>query len=375
MAMPNTIEPISDELSFFHHFSSMKDPRIDRQKEYSLNEILFLVFSASVCGITDFVHVEDFGSSRLEWHRKFFPYKKGIPSHDTLGRVMSMVCPDAFKECFVSWTTALQKQLKEIIAIDGKCLRHSYDNANGKAAIYMVSAWACEQKLVLGQEKVADKSNEITAIPELLHLLDVSGAIVTIDAMGCQKDIAALIIKKKADFVLSLKGNQGSLHEDITLFFEEQSRSDYKDAGPDYYEEVDKDHGRIETRKCWVIDEIDWLTQHHQWKGLRSIAKVESTREIDGELSTEIRYFITSLPKDAKLILHAIRSHWGIENSLHWVLDVQFKEDYSRVRTKHATQNMAIVRHMAMNIINQFKAKNKNMSVKRVQCKRPNIRI
>ena len=282
-----------------------------------------------------------------------------------LGIFFAAINPEEFKECFVRWTESLQTQIKDIVAIDGKCLRRSYDKANDKPAIHMVSAWARGQHLVLGQEKVADKSNEITAIPKLLELLDVSGAIVTIDAMGCQKNIAEQIIKKNADYVLALKGNQGELHEDVKLLFKEQRSCNFSDIQPDVYESTDADHGRIEERCYFITEDIDWLKTKHAWPGLRSIGFVEATREVNNQVSTETRYYISSLAPDAQQFAEAVRGHWGIENSLHWILDVNFKDDICRIRKDNAPQNFAIIKHMAYNLIQKERSTKKSMNSKR----------
>ena len=331
-------------LSFFNVFSKLEDPRIDRKKLYPLEEILFTTLCAVICGAESWYDIEDFGEARINFLKKFFSYTNGIPSHDTIGRFFSLLNPETFKKCFIEWVKNFQKELPELIAIDGKTLRRSFDKATDKKAIHMISAFASNSRLVLGQKKVEAKTNEITAIPEMLDLLFIKNSTITIDAMRCQKEIAEKIISKGANYILALKGNQGDLHENIGTYF--------TDTTPfDYYKEIDKGHGRIEIRECWATSEIDWLDSKNNWSGLCSIIKIKSTRIEKDKESQEIRYYISSLPAQAQKLLLAIRSHWGIENSLHWVLDVTFREDESRIRKKNAPENMAIVRHIVCNLL------------------------
>lgn len=355
----------SKTVDFLSHMSQMEDPRIERKKLYRLDEILLVMVCAVICGAESFVDISDFGKGKLDYLRRFLPFKHGVASHDTFRRVLSLLCPHAFQQCFTAWVKGLQSELAGVIAIDGKCLRHSFDNQEGKSAIYMVSAFSCANALVLGQEKVSDKSNEITAIPKLLDLLDVKGCIVSIDAIGCQKNIASQIVSKEADYVLSLKGNQGNLHKDIALFFEEQSSKNTKDHAFDYHSTTDGDHGRIETRECWSTNDIVWLNESHQWPGLKSIAMVKSKRTIGDKETQETRYYITSLACEASAVLSAIRQYWAIENTVHWTLDVTLKEDMSRIRKGNTPQNMATIRHVTLNMIQNYKKKT-NMSVRRI---------
>ena len=353
------------------YFDSIEDPRCERKKLHRISEILFLILSCSLCGISDYVHMEDFGKAHLPWFRKHYLYKNGIPSHDTLGRVMSLLSPDKFKECFLNWIKSL-KRSKAInskkIAIDGKTLRRSFDGDDHKSAIHMVSAWGCEAGLVLGQEKVDEKSNEIKAIPKLLDMLDIKGCIVTIDAMGCQHKIADQIKSLGGEYILALKGNQGNLSNDVKLFFEDQKL--LETYNHTIHESIDGDHGRIESRKCTVVSDIEWLKKRHKnWSSIKSIIKIESNREVKNKTSCDVRYYISSCFDDARTTLQNIRDHWGIENKLHWVLDVQFNEDLSRIRKDHSPENMAIVRHIVLNIINIYKKKHKNISIKRMQNK------
>ena len=360
------------EPAFVEHFRDLPDPRIDRKKLYPLMEVLFVVLCATLCGAQSWRDFVLFGDERLDYLKGFFPYVHGIPSKNTFARVFAALNPEGFKQCFINWMQSLQKVLKEVIAIDGKTLRGSFDTASHQSPIHMVSAFASAARLVLGQEKVNEKSNEITAIPALLKLLDIRDAIISIDAMGTQKEIANQIREQGADYVLSLKGNQGHLHEDIKLFLEVESRKKKAlqlSAISDYCEENDKGHGRLEIRKCYVSDQLDWLDQKPQWKDLKTVAMIEEQREIRGKISIEHRYFISSLPADAKQIAQAVRSHWRIENSLHWILDMTLREDESRIRADHAPQNMSIIRHIVLNILQNGKKKFKDISIRGLQKK------
>lgn len=333
--------------AFFKVFSELEDPRMDRKKLYPLHELLFTTLCAVICGAESWYDIEDFGEARINFLRRFFPYENGIPSHDTLGRFFSLLDPKQFEVCFLKWMQALQETIPEFIAIDGKTLRRSFDKSGNKSAIHMISAFASNSRLVLGQNKVNEKTNEITAIPELLDLIMIKGSIITIDAMGCQKSIAKKIVEKQAHYVFGLKGNQGNLLEDITTYFEDKSNSF------DYYEEFDKGHGRIESRKCWATSNIDWLDVKDDWANLQTIIKIESSRDLQSKETKEIRYYISDLEPNAKDLLRAIRSHWSIENSLHWTLDMTFREDESRIRKKNAPENMAVIRHVVLNMLRQ----------------------
>ena len=288
---------------------------------------------------------EDFGKARLSFLKRFFPYHNGIPSHDTIGRFFSLLDPKNFRDCFINWMQNLQENLSNHIAIYGKTVRRSFDKAKEKKAIHMISAFASNTRLVLGQSKVEDKTNEITAIPKLLDLLLIKGAIITIDAMGCQRDIVNKIREKNGDYVLAVKGNQKDLYEQIATYFED------KKAEMNFHEDIDKGHGRIEIRKCFATSKIDWLDNKHEWTNLKSIVKIESTRITSDKETTEIRYYITSIQDDTEKLLKAIRSHWSIENSLHWTLDMTFREDESRIRKNNAPENISILRHVILNLL------------------------
>jgi predicted transposase YbfD/YdcC len=356
-------------VSFESHFGTIKDNRIARHKLYPLTEILFVVLCGALCGAESWRDYVLFGKEKLDFLRQHFPFENGIPSKNTFSRVFYIMEPEAFKHCFIEWVKSLQSQLSDVIAIDGKTLCNSMNLEDNIPAIHMVSAFATQARLILAQQKVDEKSNEITAIPKLLDLLDLKGQIVTIDAMGTQKAIAKIIYDKQADYVLALKGNQGTLNDDVGLFIETEFQKGSSSAIEDSYEEVDKGHGRIEVRKCIVTSQIDWLQQKQNWVGLKTIAMIEETREIGDMISTERRFFISSLPADAKRIATAVRAHWLIENALHWTLDVVFNEDNSRIRKDHAGENMAIVRHVVINMLNNAKKSFKNVGLKALRKK------
>ena len=350
---------------FQNYFGEIPDARIERSKLYPLQEILFVVLCGSVCGAESWRDFVMFGEEKLDFLRAYFPFKFGIPCKNTFARVCGAIDPERFRECFIAWTKSLQTIMGEVIAIDGKTLCNSANESAAVAAMHMVSAFGTQSKLVLAQEKVVEKSNEITAIPALLDMLDIKGHTITIDAMGCQKMIAQKIQDKGADYVLALKGNQGTLNEDIRLFLETEIAKPASKALSASYVETDKGHARIETRKCVVSNQIDWLEHKPQWRGLKTIAMIEETREMKKRTSMERRFFISSLPADAKRIAHAVRAHWAIENTLHWTLDVVFNEDQSSVHKDNAPQNMAIVRHVVLNMLNNAKQHfKKGMSIK-----------
>jgi len=353
---------ISEE--FEECFEELEDPRIERKKLYPLHEILFIVLCGSICGAESWRDFVLFGQEKLIFLREHFAFLEGIPSKNTFARVLAALDPAVFRGCFIQWAKGLQKILDEVIAIDGKTLCNSHEPMTGQSAIHMVSAFAAHARLVLAQQKVDEKSNEITAIPLLLDLLEVTGQTVTIDAAGCQKAIAQKIHAKGADYVLALKGDQGTLHDDVRLFLETEAAKPASPAIDDVYCDVDAGHGRVETRRCLVSRQIDWLQQKPQWAGLQTIAMIEETRESGNTVSTERRFFISSLPANAEKIAHAVRAHWSVENALHWTLDVVFNEDQSRVRKDHAPHNMAIVRHFVLNMLNNAKKSFKGVGLK-----------
>lgn len=345
--------------SIEHHFSGLEDPRIDRTKLHKLLDIVVIAICAVVCGADSWVDVEVFGEAKHEWLKAFLELPNGIPSHDTFGRVFGLLDPDHFQRCFLDWIKAVSHTTEgQVIAIDGKTLRGSYDKGVGKGAIVLVSAWATANRLVLGQVKVDDKSNEITAIPELLHVLDIAGCIVTIDALGCQKEIAADIVKQDADYILALKENHGRLYEDVELLFDDLAASHFKAYQYDYARTIDKDHGRSETRECWTIADpqvLRLLRGAGEWKKLVTVVKIRAERCTSSKREVEDRYYLSSLTGNAAMLLDARRTHWQIENGLHWVLDVAFREDACRIRKDHGDQNFAILRHIALNLLKQEK--------------------
>jgi len=347
--MPNRVET-----SLCGHFRELSDPRIHRTRLHPLSDLLVIALCAAICGADDWVAIERFGNAKLEWFRTFLSLPHGIPSHDTFGRVFSALDPEAFKSAFLAWVQTLAKTLPgDVVAVDGKTLRHTFDTASEKGAIHMVSAWASRQGLCLGQIKTEAKSNEITAIPKLLEMLALNGCIVTIDAMGCQKDIAAKIRDRGADYVLALKGNQGLFHDEIKAFLDDAHASAFKGIPHTHIETTDGDHGRIEVRRVWATEDIAWLEDREAWMDLRSLVLVEAKRTIGEKTSVERRMFISSLPADASRLGYAVRSHWAIENSLHWVLDVAMNQDQTRVRKDHAPENLAILHHIALNLLKQ----------------------
>lgn len=346
-----------EAVGFLVHFEELPDTRQAAKVVYPLDEVLLLSLLAVLAGAETFTDIARFGQKKLDLLRRFRPFREGTPPHDTLGDIFASLDAEAFQGCFVAWVAALTGAPPEVIAIDGKTVRRSGSKKDAKAPIHMVSAFAARQRLVLGQVRVDGKSNEIVAIPKLLDLLALEGAIVTIDAMGCQRDIAAKIIDKKADYVLALKGNQGSLRADVALFVAEQTANGFQDATISRDETVDGDHGRIETRRTTVLHDVAWLQQRHDWPGLRAVVMVESTREIADRTETETRLYITSVTCEAALLGPIIRSHWAIENSLHWVMDMVFRDDECRVRTENAPANFTTLKHIAHNLIRKAPGK------------------
>ena len=353
------------------YFSKVPDPRIDRGKEYKLIDIIVIAICAVICGAEGWTDIENFGNSKLPWLKSFLELPNGIPSHDTFGRVFSMLDAQQFQLAFYEWVLAVNEIVHgQIINIDGKRLAGSEDKFLGKRAIYMVSAWAEENEIVLGQCKVDEKSNEITAIPELLKLLMISGCIVTIDAIGTQTHIAQSIVEAQADYVLSVKENQGHLFEDISVLFAVDQAQDFKYASLAHHQDIHKGHGRIEIRECWSTSDpayLNLIRDRENWVGFRSIAMVMSTRMVGDKQTQKTRYYISSLPCDPERLLRIVRRHWAIENELHWVLDVALNEDHSRVRKDQAPENFAVLRHIALNLLKQEKSAKGGIHAKQLQ--------
>ena len=347
------IQKIFKMESKLHEFlAQLPDPRINRNKKHLLIDILMMSILAVICGAQSWDAIEMFGKEKEAFLRQILKLPNGIPSHDTINRVFSKLRPGKFESLFIQWVNSLKSPelTKEVIAIDGKSIRGSQDSFHDTPALHLVSAWANSNQLVLGQSKVDGKSNEITAIPELLAILDIEGSIITIDAMGTQKKIAEKIIEQKADYVLALKGNQEYLKENVVSIFARQ-QPESKDIT------IEKGHGRIETRECSVITDLTFLDEKEQWKKMKSIIKINSQREIKGKITNETRYFISSLIDDAKNFNSYIRQHWGIENSLHWSLDVTFNEDFQRKRNGHAAENFALIQKIVLNLLKVEKSK------------------
>lgn len=353
------------------HFSKIPDPRKDRTKDHKLIDIIVIAICAVICGAEGWTDIENFGNSKMPWLQTMLELPNGIPSHDTFGRVFSMLDAQQFQLAFYEWVLAVNEIVQgQIINIDGKRLAGSEDKFLGKRAIYMVSAWAEENEIVLGQRKVAEKSNEITAIPELLKVLAISGCIVTIDAIGTQTHIAQTIVEAQATYVLSVKENQGHLFEDISVLFAVDQAHDFKYATLEHHQEVNKGHGRIEIRECWCTSDpayLNLIRDRANWTALQSVTMIVSTRIVAGKQAKKVRYYISSLPSDPKRLLHIVRRHWAIENELHWVLDVALNEDHSRVRKDQAPENLAVLRHIALNLLKQEKTAKGGIHAKQLQ--------
>lgn len=344
--------------SLIAQFAALEDPRQSWKVLFPLPEVLLLVLCGTLAGAEDFVEIRRWGQMHQDFLRRLLPFKAGVPSHDTLNDVVNAIDGALFAECFTAWVETLRDPAvapataPEIVAIDGKTSRRTHDRGKDRGPLHMVSAWASSQRLVLGQQACEAKSNEITAIPLLLERLALTGALVTIDAMGTQTRIAQAILNRGGDYLLAVKDNQPSLHDEIRRYLDDQAA-----LIQSRFETTDGDHGRVEVRRHLVSHDVDWLTTARRFPGeprfpgLRAIAMVEAEVERNGGTSLERRYYLSSMPLDAKLFASAVRCHWHVENRLHWVLDVVFHEDLSRLRSGAGPQNMATVRHMAMNLL------------------------
>jgi predicted transposase YbfD/YdcC len=361
------------KLSLIAHFQDLPDPRVDRTKDHDLIDILVIAICTLLCAGESFNDMEDFGKAKADWFKTFLRLRHGIPSHDTFNRLFAALDPQAFLDCFLRWTQSLRQAVnQEIVALDGKALRRAL---NGDQSVkYVVSAWAEDNGLVLGQLKVADKSNEITALPKLLRVLELAGCIVTVDAMGTQKKIAKEIIEADADYVLALKGNHETVHQEVKSFLDETvaekhsapRRPSPAAASLAALETVEKDHGRIETRRYYQSAELDWFADRAKWEGLKSVGMVEAIREIGPQRTVERRYYLSSLPLGVETFARAVRGHWGVENKLHWVLDVQMREDQSRARAGYAAENLATLRRLALNLLKREKTKKRGIKGKQL---------
>lgn len=349
------------------HLSVIRDPRIDRNKKHDLHEMLFVAVCAVISGAEGWSDIVEFAESKRDWLRRFVKLEHGVPVDDTFARVLSRISPRALQECFVNWTRSVFEASEgEVIAIDGKTARRSHDRRHGRGPLHCVRAWATEAGMALGQVATDVKSNEITAVPELLRQLELSGAIVTLDAIGCQKDVAAQIVEQGGDYVLAVKANQPALYEAVSDFFETAQAHDFAGVEVTTHEQADSGHGRVETRHCWACGHLDSLPGAEHWAGLASIVMVESEREANGQRSRERRYFISSLPPQAEAIARTVRAHWEIENGLHWVLDVTFREDESRIRRGHGAENFSTLRQVALNLLKR-ESSNISMRKKRIR--------
>lgn len=350
-------------------FDGLEDPRMDRTKLHSLSDILVITICAVICGADEWTEIELFGKSKRKWFKTFLALPNGIPSHDTFGRVFSRLDPKQLEHCFQRWMGAMAECTGgRLIAIDGKTIRRSFDKADNKAAIHMVSAWSETNRLVLGQVATDAKSNEIRAIPRLLKMLDLADSVVTIDAMGCQKAIAKQIVKQKGHYVLQVKKNHAGLHDVMEEMFDELTGRGIAGVTFAYHKDVDAGHGRVETRRIWTTDWTDWYAERKKWAGLRSFVCVESVREVGQERSTERRYYISDLDgQNAEAMLRYVRGHWGIENKLHWSLDVTFREDALRQRVGHSAENLSRIRRLALNLLRQDKSVKVGAKAKRLK--------
>ena len=364
------------KLSLIEHFQDLPDPRVNRTKDHDLIDLLVIAVCTLLCAGESFNDMEDFGHAKHAWFKTFLTLRNGIPSHDTFNRLFAALDPKAFLDCFLRWTQSLRQAVpQEIVALDGKALRRAL-NAD-QSVKYVVSAWAESNGLVLGQWKVSDKSNEITALPELLRVLELAGCIVTTDAMGCQKKIVQEIIEADADYVLALKGNHETVHQEVKTFLDDAVAEPAKPrpvgaklspaaANLAVLETVEKDHGRIETRRYYQSAELDWFADRAKWERLRSVGMVEAMREVGGKRTVERRYYLSSLPLGVETFGRAVRGHWGVENKLHWVLDVCFREDQSRARAGYAAENLATLRRLALNLLKREKTKKRGVKGKQL---------
>lgn len=352
--------------TLLEHFDALEDPRWDRHKLHKFNDLLFIAICSAICGADGWTDMEEFAIAKEEWLRQYLELPHGPPSDDTFRRVLSRIDPEAFEACFAAWIASVTEHfVGEQIALDGKVLRGSTDPETGQSPLCMVSAWASRNRLILAQEQVDEKSNEITAIPLLLARLELSGCLVSIDAIGTQRTIVAQIQDQGGDYVLALKSNHPTLYNDVRTFFDEAEATNFQGIEHDYIEHTDGGHGRIEVRRCWAVGDVSWLRDQDRWAGLRSLVCVEARRLVGEKASLERRYYLTSLAPEAARLLAAVRTHWGIENQVHWVLDVSFGEDRSRIHKDHGAANMSVLRRLTLNLIRQEQTVKSSMKAKR----------
>jgi predicted transposase YbfD/YdcC len=350
------------------HFGTLKDPRAAYRIEHKLIDILIITICATICGANDWEAIAEYGQTKQDWLKTWLELPNGIPSPDTFSRVLARIKPAELQKCFMGWMEAVGQVTEgELLNIDGKTLRGAKESGNSRSLIHMVSVWSASQHLVLGQTKVSEKSNEITAIPPLLEMLAIRGCLVSIDAMGCQTEIAKTIVEQGADYVLALKGNQGDLHTDVVQLFTAAGKQDFRNIEHQFHSTVSKGHGRIETRRYWTMGNTDHLIGSHKWSGLKSIGMVESQREMNGKVSIEQRYYILSIQSDVQRFSTAVRSHWSIENQLHWILDVGFGEDDAQSCSGYSAENLAVIRHVGINLLSRDKQTKVGVKTKRLK--------
>ena len=359
---------LKPKISLLDHFTNLTDPRIDRTKDHKLIDIIAIAICGMLCGADNWVAMEQYGHAKEEWLKQFLELPNGIPSHDTISRVFARLDPKEFEQCFRDWVKTIAQLVPgEIISIDGKTVKHSGSKTKNQKPIHVVNAWACEQRLVLNQTKVKNKSNEITAIPELIEVLELSGCLVTIDAMGTQTKIAQLIQERGADYCLALKGNHHYLHERVVHLFDQSEANDWSEVEHDFHRTINKGHGRMEIRRHWTIPVTELFFDEEKWLGLQSVGLIECVRKVGTETTTNKRYYLNSFSSDAQLLAHAVRSHWGVENNVHWLLDVAFREDDCPVHSDHAPENLSQLRKMALNLLSQEKTAKVGVANKRLK--------
>jgi len=349
-------------------FGTLNDPRAQHSIEHLLIDLMLITICAVICGAQSWVEIENYGIAKQEWLQTFLELPNGIPSHDTFARIFARLRPEELQQCFLNWVQAVFEITEgQLIALDGKALRGSYERGSKQGMIHLVSAWAIQNRIVLGQRKVNEKSNEITAIPELLRVLDLAGSVVSIDAMGCQTAIAEQIVAQGGDYVLALKGNQGKLHEDVVQLFNHAHQQNFRGIEHDFYETQEQGHGWTESRRYWVMGQTEYRVGAKNWAKLMTIGCVQSQRQIGDPITCESRYYLLSLPLDAERFALSVRGHWSIENQLHWILDVGFQEDQARSIQVYSGENLAVIRHLAVNLLTQEKSAKGGTRAKRLK--------